>query len=215
MTYVVGITGGIGSGKTAVSDRLKQLGISVADADVIARAIVAPGQEVLEKISQHFGDSIIQPDGFLDRSALRDLVFRNKNERKWLESVTHPAIIEGCQTVLASSTSEYAVLVLSAGTGKSPLMNRLLVVDTTAEKQMQRVMERDNNNREQVEAIMQSQLSREDRLTYADDVILNDGSLEVLQQKVDRLHGEYLKLAQIHNKEAHNKEPHNNNTKSQ
>lgn len=195
MKYIVGITGGIGSGKTAVSDRFRELGVTIADADVAARDVVMPGEPALEAIRDHFGSHILQADGTLDRQALRKIVFQNKEERKWLESVTHPAIIERCQFILESAQSDYAILVLSAGSGRSPLLSRLLVIDAPEEVQVERVVIRDQNTPEQVQAIMDSQVSREKRLKYADDLILNDGTIDSLHKKVDALHAKYLELA--------------------
>lgn len=193
--FVVGLTGGIGSGKTAVSDRFSARGITVADADVAAREIVEPGQPVLDAIREHFGDQVITADGRLDRAALRNLIFSAQDERRWLESLTHPLIMQNLRDVLKASSSDYAILVLSAGTGKSPLIQRMLVVDVPHEVQIERVMARDNNTRQQVEAIIDTQPPRETRIALADDVIVNDGDLEALEAKVEALHNRYLELA--------------------
>ena len=193
--FVIGITGGIGSGKTAVTDRFQARGITIADADVASREVVQPGMPALEAIAEHFGPEVIQADGTMDRAAIRKIIFAEPDERKWLESVTVPAIMNNLREVLTRSTSPYSLLMLSSGTGQSPLVQRSLVVDAPPEVQIARVMARDANDEEQVRAIMAAQPSRETRLEYADDVIINDGSLERLDEVVKVLHEKYLKMA--------------------
>lgn len=198
MGFVVGLTGGIGSGKTAVSDLFAARGITVADADVASRNVVLPGTPALAQIVDHFGEKILNQDGSLDRPALRQIVFADGHERKWLESVTVPAIMTELRQILASSQSPYSMLMLSSGGGRSPLVHRSLVIDVPPELQIERVTGRDNNTPEQVRAIMAAQPSRQERLQYADDVIVNDGSMERLEQEVDRLHRQYLEMAGTH-----------------
>ncbi|MDH5736747.1 MAG: dephospho-CoA kinase [Gammaproteobacteria bacterium] len=205
MTFVVGITGGIGSGKTKVSGRFTCLGVTIADADIAAREVVLPGTEAWKKITHHFSPGILLKDDSLDRAKLREIVFADREARKWLESVTHPAIIGRCLEIIRTATSPYAMLVLSAGTGRSPLMNRLLVVDVPEELQIQRVMKRDNNSLEQVKSILAAQIPREQRLALADDIIDNRGSLDSLYKDVSRLHESYLQMAQSANQTDSNK----------
>lgn len=195
--FVVGITGGIGSGKSAVSDRFKRLGIKVVDADVASREVVKPGQPALLAISQHFGSDVIQADGSLDRARLRALVFADPRERVWLERLLHPLINEYLRQELASATSPYAILVspLMMETGQSRFTHRMLVVDVPEEVQLARTMARDSNNEAQVKAIMAAQASRESRLATADDVIQNDAGFEALDAAVKQLHERYLELA--------------------
>ena len=193
--FVIGITGGIGSGKTAVTDRFQARGITIADADVASREVVQPGMPALEAIAEHFGPEVIQADGTMDRAAIRKIVFAEPDERKWLESVTVPAIMNNLREVLNRSTSPYSLLMLSSGTRQSPLVQRSLVVDAPPELQISRVMARDANDEEQIRAIMAAQPSRETRLEYADDVIINDGSFERLDEVVQVLHEKYLKMA--------------------
>ena len=195
---MVGLTGGIGSGKTAVSDRFAALGITIADADVAARTVVEPGTQALESITEHFGSDLIDDAGYLDRAALRQIVFQDAGERKWLESVTVPAILDELRTILDNATSEYAILMLSSGSGQSPWIHRNLVVDVPSEVQMERVMSRDNNSEAAVKAIMATQPTRQQRLDYADDVIENNGSLAELDKAVQSLHQQYTALAQKH-----------------
>ncbi len=196
--FVIGITGGIGSGKTAVTDRFQSRGITVADADVASREVVQPGMPALAAIADHFGPEVISEDGTMVRAAVRKIVFADPDERKWLESVTVPAIMDKLRDILAKSGSPYSLLMLSSGTGQSPLIHRSLVVDVPPDVQVARVMSRDNNDEEQVRAIMAAQPSREIRLEYADDVIVNDGSLEQLDEAVQALHEQYLTMAAAH-----------------
>ncbi|MBU3071017.1 dephospho-CoA kinase [Aestuariicella sp. G3-2] len=197
MTFVVGVTGGIGSGKTAVSDRFAELGIVVVDADVASRVIVEPGRPALAKIAEHFGSDILQTDGTLDRAKLRTAVFKDPAERKWLEALTHPLIREEILSGLRNATSPYALLVspLLVESGQNQLTQRVLVVDVPEELQLERTVNRDNNSPDQVKAIMAAQASRQQRLDSADDVIVNDGSLEQLHQQVDTLHQKYLEMS--------------------
>lgn len=198
MGLVVGLTGGIGSGKTAVSNLFAKRGITIADADVSSRNVVLPGTPALEQIAEHFGEQILNEDGTLDRAALRHIVFADAAERHWLESVTVPAIMMELRQILRTSRSPYSILMLSSGSGRSPLVHRSLVVDVPAEVQIARVMARDKNTPEQVRAIMAAQPAREARLVYADDVIVNDSSFEALETEVEKLHRKYLRLAENH-----------------
>lgn len=194
---VIGITGGIGSGKTAVSDRFKALGVTVVDADVAARAVVEPGRPALAVIAEHFGDEVIHPDGSLDRAELRRKVFADPEERRWLEKLTHPLINEYLREELDKAESPYAILVspLLAETGQSRFCHRVLVVDVPEEVQIQRTMARDDNDEAQVRRIIKAQASREERLALADDVIVNDRGLEALDEEVARLHQIYMEMA--------------------
>ncbi len=197
MQYVVGITGGIGSGKSAVTDRLASRGIDIVDADVVAREVVAPGEDTLSAIVAHFGDHILQADGSLDRAALRQIVFQDPAQRHWLEDVTHPAIRTRMKAQLESARGPYAVLVspLLLESEQRALVDYVVVVDVPPELQIERASQRDQNSREQIERIMAAQLSRDKRLLGADDVIDNSGTLPFLEQQVDLLHQKLLKLA--------------------
>lgn len=197
MTYVIGLTGGIGSGKTAVSDHFQTLGICVVDADVAARVVVAKGRPALAAIAEHFGADMLLADGNLDRAKLRAAVFKDPAERRWLEALTHPLIRAEIAAGLENATSPYALLVspLLVESGQNQLTRRILVVDVPEELQLARTVARDHNSAAQVKAIMAAQASRQQRLQYADDVIVNDGSLAELQAKVEALHSKYLELA--------------------
>ncbi|MGE0625292.1 MAG: dephospho-CoA kinase [Pseudomonadales bacterium] len=195
--FVVGLTGGIGSGKSAVSERFERLGIKVVDADLASRAVVEPGRPALKAIEEHFGADVITADGTLNRAALRKLVFENEAERRWLEALTHPLINQYIADELGSATSPYVILAhpLLVETGQTRVCKRVLVVDVPEELQLQRTMARDDNPESQVRAIMAAQATREQRLAAADDVIVNDRDLSHLDREVERLHVLYLELA--------------------
>lgn len=195
--YIVGLTGGIGSGKSAAAERFRALGITVVDADVCARIVVEPNKPALKTIAEHFGSEILQADGTLDRAALRQKIFADEAERKWLEALLHPLIFEEMWSQLQSAPSPYAILEspLLIEAGQHAICQRTLVVDAPEALQLARAMSRDNNSAEQVKAIMATQATREQRLAKADDVILNDKDIHSLTQAVDQLHQSYLDLA--------------------
>ncbi len=195
--YVVGLTGGIGSGKTTIANLFADHGVTLVDADLAARVVVEKGQPALQSIADHFGEDILQTDGSLDRSKLREIVFQQPEERGWLERLLHPMIFRELRQQLLMAKSPYAILVspLLVETGQNRLTQRILVVDVPEDIQLQRTMERDTNSEEQVRAIMKAQASREKRLSYADDVILNDKPLENITQRVEELHKLYCHQA--------------------
>lgn len=193
----IGLTGGIGSGKTVVSERFAALGIAIVDADLVARYCVAPGTRALQEIAAHYGDDIIRPDGMLDRAALRQRVFSDANERRWLENLLHPLIGARIQEELSMVDTAYAMLVspLLLETNQASLVDRILLVDVPEEIQIRRTMARDGGNRQQAEQILTAQMSRQERRASADDLLLNDGSLAELDARLKILHAQYLKLA--------------------
>ncbi len=195
--FVIGLTGGIGSGKSAVSDRFEALGIAVVDADKASRVVVEPGRPALAAIAAHFGEGILGVNGALDRAALRAKVFADAAERAWLEQLLHPLIGEEIRWGLQQATSPYAVLVspLLLEAKQDALADRILVVDVSESTQLARTMARDANSEAQVRAIIAAQLPRAERLALAHDVLLNEGSLADLQSEVDALHARYLGLA--------------------
>lgn len=195
--FVVGITGGIGSGKTAVSDRFEALGIRVVDADLASRWVVEPGRPALARIAEHFGDDVLAADGTLDRAALRRLVFADPEARQWLEALLHPLIAQEIRAALAAAESPYAILVspLLLESGQTEFVDRVLVVDVPESVQIERTMARDDNDEAQVRSIIAVQIDRSARLEGADDVIENDGGLDALDVRVAELHHRYLELA--------------------
>ena len=199
--FVVGLRGGIGTGKSSVSNIFESLGIDIADADISSRNVMSPGEKVFTNVVDHFGKDILDSSGAINRSVLRKIVFSEPQEKIFMESQTVPAIIQDLLKTIQRSSSEYVMLVLSTGIGKTSLMDRLLVVDAKKDTQIERVMERDMNSKEEVEAIISSQPSREDRLKENDDLILNEGSIADLERQVMPLHRKYLDLARA--KELH------------
>ena len=193
--FIVGLRGGIGTGKSTVAELFADFGIVVADADISARTVVEPGKPAYEAILERFGESVLQKDKTLDRAALRGLVFSDNEHRLFVEKQTHGSIIEDLLTITSSADSDYAILVLSTGIGKNSMMHRLLVVDAPLENQISRVMQRDHNTQEQVKAILSAQPDRETRMTNADDVIINDDQQHLLALKVKKLHQLYLTLS--------------------
>ena len=198
MTLVVGITGGIGSGKSAVTARFEAHGITVVDADLAARVIVEPGKPALTDIAEHFGADILLTDGSLDRAALRKKVFEDPSARQWLEQLTHPLIGEEITSQLAAASSPYVILSspLLLETGQKHHAAIVVVVDVPEETQLARTMARDANDEDQVRRIMAAQMSRQDRLDKADIVIDNSQSLSALDDIVDELHKEFLARAE-------------------
>ena len=198
MALIIGITGGIGSGKSAVTERFEQLGITVVDADLAARVIVEAGKPALSEIAAHFGEDILQADGTLDRAALRQRVFADDNERRWLEQLTHPLIGQEIVDQIAAATSPYTILSspLLLETSQKALVDCVVVVDVPEETQLQRTMQRDANAADQVKRIMAAQMQRQDRLDQADIVIDNSRSLEELDGLVEELHKEFLLRAE-------------------
>jgi dephospho-CoA kinase len=197
VTYIVGLTGGIGSGKSAAAERFRALGIKVVDADVCARIVVEPNKPALKTIAEHFGSEILQADGTLDRAALRQKIFADEAERKWLEALLHPLIFEEMWSQLQSAPSPYAILEspLLIEAGQLAICQRVLVVDAAEETQLARTTARDNNSVAQVKAIMAAQATRQQRNAKADDIVSNDGDLASLHQAIDKLHQHYLSLA--------------------
>lgn len=196
---IIGLTGGIGSGKSAAAARFEQAhGIHVVDADIKSRVVVEPGRPALQKIVDRFGDAVLQEDGSLNRAALRERVFQVPDERRWLEQLLHPLIREEIVTDLASARSPYALLVspLLVESGQYQMTRRVLVVDVPEALQIARTTARDNVPEEQVRAILKAQAQREERLRHAHDVIANDRDLAALHAQVDALHQQYLALAQ-------------------
>lgn len=195
---VVGLTGGIGSGKSAVADAFAALGVAVTDTDRIAHALTAPGAPGWEAIRESFGPAVIAPDGTLDRAALRRRVFADAVERARLESLLHPLIGAAARSEIAGWRSPYGLLVvpllLERG-GLRPLVERVLVVDCREEQQRQRVMARSGMTDAEVRSIMAAQASRSARLAAADDVIDNSGPRDLVPAKVAALDARYRALA--------------------
>lgn len=197
-TYVVGVSGGIGSGKTTVTNLFAELGIDIIDADVIAREVVAPQTPGLNAIVAKLGQDILDNHGHLNRALLRQLVFTQPDLKEWLNQLLHPLIREQMQQQTQGASSPYCILsvpLLVENQGYKTV-DRVLIVDVSEATQLQRTVLRDNSNVEQISAIMRAQASREQRLAVADDVIENEGSEQELIEKVAQLHHLYLSLAE-------------------
>lgn len=195
---IVGLTGGIGSGKSAAADLFAAKGVELVDTDVLAREVVEPGTPALAAIAEHFGDEILGADGGLDRAKLRAIVFAQPAEKDWLEALLHPLISELLRSRLASFQGSYCLLVspLLLETEQAALVDRILVIDIDRQGQLQRTLRRDGSSQATVEAIIDSQISREERLARADDIISNQGTLEDLARAVDQQHARYLQLSE-------------------
>lgn len=195
--FIVGLTGGIGSGKSEVSRRFADLGIAIIDADMIAREVVVKGSPGLQAIQRHFGDDILLPDGNLDRARLRHRIFSQADEKTWLEQLLHPLINQLIRTRLLEVKSDYGILSspLLFETSQYQLVDRIAVVDTSETQQLERACARDASQQPQIRAIMASQLSRTERCSRANDIIQNHGDLTELDSQVARLHNLYLTLA--------------------
>lgn len=197
MVYAVALTGGIGSGKTTVSDLFGEFGADVIDTDEIARTLTTRGQPAVAQIAKRFGKDVVLPDGSLNRVRMREIAFEDEHARLALENILHPLIGAEVRRRLSVSIGPYALVViplLSESRGHE-YASRIAVVDCSEEQQIARVMKRSKFSRDEVLAIMAAQTSRKDRLAIADDVIDNEGSSDELRSKVESLHREYLKLA--------------------
>ncbi|MGN8257728.1 dephospho-CoA kinase [Pseudomonas sp. SMSB3] len=194
--WILGLTGGIGSGKSAAAERFVELGVHLVDADQAARWVVEPGRPALASIVERFGPGVLLGDGQLDRAALRQLIFADPVQRQWLEQLLHPLIGQEIFSYLAKAESPYAVYVspLLIESGQYRKVQRVLVIDVPEAVQVARTLARDNTSAEQVQAILKAQLRRDERLAHADDVLVNDGDLAALHGQIDRLHDFYLTL---------------------
>lgn len=197
MKFILGLTGGIGSGKSAASQWFEQHGIVVVDADVVAREIVEVGQPALLQIQQAFGDWVLLKDGTLNRRALREHIFQSNDARRILESITHPAIRQSIIQQLQDAQSPYVILVspLLFETNQHELTDHTLLIDASIELQIQRAAQRDGQNIEQIHRIIAAQMPREQKQQLADDIVLNDGHLEHLYAHLQPLHEQYLQRA--------------------
>ena len=196
-TWILGLTGGIGSGKSAAAQCFAELGIHTVDADQAARWVVEPGRPALARIAEHFGADVLQASGELDRGAMRKRIFESTDQRLWLEALLHPLINQEVAEHLARAGSPYAILVspLLIESGQYRTVQRLLVIDAPQPLQIERTLRRDGSSLEQIQAILKAQAKREDRLSHADDVLVNDRDHAWLKSEVERLHHFYLSLS--------------------
>lgn len=197
MAVVIGLTGGIGSGKTTVANLFAKYGIDLIDADIIAREVVAPNTQGLNAIVNKLGHSILLNDGTLDRSQLRAAIFSDPSLKDWLNQLLHPLIREKMLADIKQATSPYCLLIvpLMVENNLQTMTDRLLVVDVDQQTQIMRTQQRDNVSLEQIKSILSSQASRQQRLDAADDIICNNGDDQALLTQVKHLHQQYLALA--------------------
>lgn len=197
MRLIVGLTGGIGSGKSAASQWFEQQGICVVDADIVAREVVEAGSPVLAQLVAAFGDWVLLDNGELNRRALREHVFQDNAARQTLNSITHPAIRQSIIQQLEQATSPYVILVspLLFESQQNQLTSRTLLIDASVELQIARASQRDGQSLEQIQSIIAAQMSREQKQNLADDIVLNDGELAHLYTKLRPLHLHYLALS--------------------
>lgn len=198
--YFIGLTGGIASGKSALEKAFAAHSIVVADADLLAREVVAPGEPALAAVVERFGRDVLQADGQLDRAALRVRVFGDPDQRRALEAILHPAIRARLEAICRAAPGPYAIAtvpLLTEGGGRAayPWLHRILVVDTPAAVQKARLMQRDGIDATLADQMMAAQASRAERLALADDIVVNDGDLAHLQRAADQLHARYVALA--------------------
>ena len=195
--YTIAMTGGIGSGKSTVSDRFADKGIDIIDADIIAHQLTQPGNEIYQLIIDYFGESIQQPDLTLDRQQLREIIFNNPDKKQWLEALTHPTIRNAIDQQRLAATSSYCIIVIPLLTDTShyPYINRICVINTDPNIQIKRASLRDQNNPALIKKIIDTQVDQAKRCQLADDLIDNNHDLNHLYQQVDQLHQRYLQLS--------------------
>lgn len=198
MSFILGITGGIGSGKSAATQWFESQGITIIDADIVAREVVEPKQPALEEIQRTFGDWVLLEDGSLNRRALRDHIFQFPEARQALEKITHPAIRQSITQQLKQAESPYVILVspLLFETNQHELTHHTLLIDAEEQTQLQRASQRDGQTEQQIRSIIAAQMPRAQKLQLANDVVLNDGLLEHLHQQLKPLHLKYLQKSE-------------------
>ena len=195
--FIVGLTGGIASGKSTVAERFARHGVPVVDADALARQVVEPGQPALARLIETYGPDIMDADGRLDRERLRQRVFADPEQRRALDRIMHPAIGLAMQQALRAAQGPYVILMvpLLVETGQHRMVNRVLVVDVPEALQIERLMARDGSDADQAAAILAAQATRAQRLAAAHDIVNNAGLPEALDAAVDRLHAAYSAMA--------------------
>lgn len=191
---IIGLTGGIASGKSTATNFFHSLGVPVIDADQISHKLVEPGNPAFTEITAQFGNQYIGRDGRLDRARLRRLVFADPSQRVILENILHPRIRHEIAQQISGLDTPYCIVCipLLVETGQMDLVDRVLVIDAPVERQVERLQRRDALSDAEIQAILDTQASRQERLRYADDIVINDGSLTNLHKKLTALHHEYL-----------------------
>ena len=193
--WFVVLTGGIGSGKSLAASCFEQRGITIVEQDDVSREVVEPGEPALNQIVERFGDDIVDMNGVLNRSELRHRIFSDEDDKIWLERLLHPLIGQRTMHHMLTAQSRYVIVVNPLLHTRQPQYDRFVVVDTPVERQIERAMQRDGMKRELAQKMVASQAARDTRLRLADDVIVNDGPIEIVDEQVDRLHRRYLVMA--------------------
>ena len=196
--YIVGLTGGIGSGKSTVAAEFRHLGINTVDADYASRAVVEPNMPALAEIAAHFGKDIILPSGQLDRAKLREIIFADADQKTWLETLLHPLISKWIIAQLESADSPYVILEspLLFETDQHLLVNTVLLVDLPVNQQIDRASARDGNDKQQIERIIASQMPRQEKVNRADWVFDNALNQDTMAARIEGLHGKFMTFAQ-------------------
>lgn len=199
MSYIVALSGGIASGKSTIAHLFAQLGVPIIDADIIARQVVEVGTPALEQITKHFSQEILLENGELDRSQLREIIFNNDHERLWLNNLLHPIIAQETQKQFAQQTAPYVIWVvpLLIENNLHQLADRVLMIDIPEALQLERLINRDRISESLAKRMIASQVSLTDRLSFTDDIIVNDGDLASLIIQVDNLHKQYLHYLKV------------------
>ena len=193
----IGLTGGIGSGKSSAASFFLDQGVTVIDLDQIARKIVAQGSPALTQILKRYGDQILDSKGHLDRQKLAEIIFLEAGEKKWLEDLLHPLIREEQHRQVDTAKSSYVVIEipLLVENQLSSTVDRVLLIDCSETLQKERALSRGNQSEQQIDRIIEAQATREQRQKIADDIVLNDGSMKAMQNQLEKLHQDYLNLA--------------------
>lgn len=193
----IGLTGGIGSGKTAVSDLFAAMGVPVIDADVISRSLLEPGTEATQRVISEFGQGIAATTNTIDRKKLREYVFDHSDARNKLEAILHPLVYERIKLETAAIKAPYCIIVIPLlfEAGHQDLVDRILVVDADRRTQVERVKSRDRTSEEEIQKILDSQIDAAERRAMADDVVENNGDIDSLKSEVNALDTRYRKLA--------------------
>jgi len=199
-TLVIGLTGGIGSGKSTVASEFNKLGVPVIDADMLARELVASGQPALQEIVAYFGPHALRDDGTLDRAYLRTRIFSDSSDKQALEAILHPRIRQCIREWLTTVTRPYCIVVipLLLETHQTDLVDRILVVDAPEKERLKRVAARDGLSHNVAAGIMAAQADRETRLSAADDIIVNDSGVDALIERIRELHMHFMDISHEH-----------------
>ena len=193
----IGLSGGIASGKTIVSDEFSSLGADIIDTDIIAKELIFPGSETLNEIVSVFGENVLQDDGNLNRKLMRQIIFSEKDKKITLEKIMHPKIQNEVKLKIQSASGQYQIIVVPLLL-QSPILDfvdRVLIIDCNEKIQINRLMNRDNISEELAKKMIENQSKREERLAIADDVILNEGRIEEIKHEVKKLNDFYIKIS--------------------